>query len=65
MSEELKRHLRQDHGVHEAPIEVTLTEDELSYRPGMPTDKLEQLHRQHHRDDFGLLSHSHPEFGHE
>jgi hypothetical protein len=48
MSEELKQHLRQDHGVHEGSIEIALTDDESSYLPGLGTEENETLHRQHH-----------------
>jgi hypothetical protein len=61
MSEEMKQHLRQDHGVHEAPIELALTEGESSYGPGLSTEELEALHRQHHDDNAELLSHTHPD----
>jgi hypothetical protein len=59
VSEELKQHLRQDHGVHEGPIEIALTEDESSYLPGLGTEDLESLHLQHHSDHSELLSHTH------
>jgi hypothetical protein len=43
MSEELKQHLRQDHGVHEGSIEIALTDDESSYLPGLGTEENETL----------------------
>jgi hypothetical protein len=63
--EEMKKHLQQAHGVHEAPPEVSLAEDERSYGPGMRPEKLEALHRQHHHESADVLTHTHPDLPNE
>jgi hypothetical protein len=57
--DELKDHLRQEHGIHEAPEEVVETGAEASFGPGVSTEQLEELHHQHHRANPELLRHSH------
>jgi hypothetical protein len=63
MIEDLKEHLRQDHGIHEAPEDVAVTEGDpsagASYGPGLSTEQLETLHEQHHKENPELLRHSH------
>jgi hypothetical protein len=59
--EQLKEHLRKDHGVHEAAPEISSAENAMSYGPGMRPEKLEALHRQQHRHNADLLTHTHPD----
>jgi hypothetical protein len=67
MLEDLKDHLRQEHGIHEAPEDVATTEGDpsagASYGPGLPSEQLEALHDQHHTENPELLRHSHDDGG--
>ncbi|HSL10792.1 MAG TPA: hypothetical protein VLA82_05715 [Actinomycetota bacterium] len=58
-SEDLKQHLRDEHGVHEAPEEVVEPGVEASYGPDVSDEQLTRLHAQHHEENPDLLRHSH------
>ena len=57
--EDLKQHLRDEHGVHEAPEEVVEPGVEASYGPNVSDEQLAELHTQHHDENPELLRHSH------
>ena len=66
MIDDLKDHLRQEHGIHEAPEDVAPSEGDaaaLSYGPAMTTEELEALHAEHHVANPELLRHSHADAG--
>lgn len=58
---DLKEHLRQDHGIHEAPEGVAPAPDETghSYGPEVSAEQLEDLHRRHHDESPEILRHDH------
>jgi hypothetical protein len=66
MIDDVKEHLRQEHGIHEAPEDVAPSEGgapALSYGPGMTAVQLEALHDEHHVENPELLRHSHADAG--
>jgi len=63
MIDDLKDHLRQEHGIHEAPMVDGDDPPEASYGPSATIEQLEDMHRQHHTDNPDLLRHAHPDEG--
>ena len=67
MIDDLKDHLRQEHGIHEAPEDVAPSDGgtpvALSYGPGLTTEQLDRLHDEHHEENPELLRHSHADAG--
>jgi hypothetical protein len=62
MTDPLKDHLRQDHGIHEESEPVVSPDGAAtapSYGPDVSDERLEELHQQHHDENPELLRHSH------
>lgn len=60
--DELKDHLRQEHGIHEERDPVGTADPAApapSYGPDVSDEQLRELHRQHHDENPELLRHGH------